>query len=92
MGRDDDTEGDVVTDETIAEVREQVESQVLWFTDTEFELRAALDRFSHELFDFADAGEWNLNLYTVQFLWCCHAIRWGVARYDEYKQGEQAAA
>jgi hypothetical protein len=33
-------------------------------------------------FRFYDAWEWDLRDYTYQFLWCCHAIVWGIAQYD----------
>ena len=34
-------------------------------------------------FSFADAWEWNLGDWDWKFLWCCHAIQWGIGRYDE---------
>ena len=39
-----------------------------------------------EGFTFTDAWEWNLSDYTCQFLWCCHAIPWGIAQYDAAKR------
>lgn len=38
---------------------------------------------------FQDFWEHNCRDYTHRFLWCCHAIRWGIARYDALK-AEQA--
>lgn len=29
-----------------------------------------------------DAYGESFNDYTYQFLWCCHAIQWGIAQYD----------
>lgn len=33
-------------------------------------------------FTFIDAWEWDLTDYDWQFLWCCHAIQWGIGQYD----------
>lgn len=35
-----------------------------------------------EGFTFADSWEWDLSDYDWQFLWCCHAIVWGISQYD----------
>jgi hypothetical protein len=35
-----------------------------------------------EGFRFHDAWEWDLRDYGWQYLWCCHAIVWGIAQYD----------
>jgi hypothetical protein len=34
----------------------------------------------------SDTWEWSLREYTVHYLWCCHAIQWGIAQYDEARQ------
>lgn len=36
-------------------------------------------------FRFANAWEWDLRDFAFHYLWCCHAITWGIARYDEAK-------
>jgi hypothetical protein len=46
----------------------------------EFEFGAA-----GEPFKFADAWEWDLNDWTYQYLWCCHAIVFGIGLYDQHK-------
>lgn len=33
-------------------------------------------------FVFCDTSEWDLRDYDWWFLWACHAIVWGIARYD----------
>lgn len=33
-------------------------------------------------FAFYETYEWDLTDWTAQFLWCCHAIVWGIAQYD----------
>lgn len=35
----------------------------------------------------SDAWEWNLTDWDWQFLWCCHAIVWAIAKYDAAKTG-----
>jgi hypothetical protein len=39
-----------------------------------------------EGFRFRDAWEWDLTDWSWQYLWCCHAIRWGIAQYDTARQ------
>jgi|HubBroStandDraft_2_1064218.scaffolds.fasta_scaffold12081_7 predicted HAD superfamily Cof-like phosphohydrolase len=36
-----------------------------------------------EGFRFRDTWEWDLTTWTYQFLWCCHAIVWGIGQYDK---------
>ena len=43
-------------------------------------------------FRFYDTWEWDLRDYTYQFLWCCHAIVWGVAQYDKSRQSPAVTA
>jgi len=42
------------------------------------------DRYSAKApdFEFCDTWEWDLHDWDWQFLWCCHAIRWGISQYD----------
>jgi hypothetical protein len=35
-----------------------------------------------EGFRFTQTDEWDFQDWTYQFLWCCHAIQWGIGRYD----------
>jgi hypothetical protein len=34
-------------------------------------------------YPFQDFWEVSADVYTYQFLWCCHALVWGIRRYDE---------
>lgn len=36
-----------------------------------------------EGFRFYDTWEWDLSDYDWQYLWCCHAIVWGIAQYNQ---------
>jgi hypothetical protein len=35
-----------------------------------------------EGFRFTDTWEWELGDWDWQYLWCCHAIQWGIWQYD----------
>lgn len=39
-------------------------------------------------FRFEGAWEWNLQDFNWSFLWCCHAIVWGIAQYDASKRAK----
>ena len=39
-----------------------------------------------EPFRFEDTWEWNLQDFDWWYLWACHAIVWGIARYDEARK------
>lgn len=45
-----------------------------------------------EGFRFSDTWEWDLRGYDWSFLWACHAIVWGIARYDEAARTAEAVA
>lgn len=42
-----------------------------------------------DVYCFRGTWEWDFRGYDWRFLWACHAIVWGIARYDEAKGGEQ---
>jgi hypothetical protein len=48
----------------------------------EAEARKLLDDFEYEGFTFTDTWEWSFTDYSWEFLWACHAVVWGIARYD----------
>lgn len=43
--------------------------------------RSSVERV--EGFRFDDTWDWDFREYTAQFLWCCHAIVWGIRQYDK---------
>ena len=45
-----------------------------------------------EGFRFHDIYEWKFRDFDWSYLWACHAIVWGIARYDEAKQAAEAVA
>lgn len=51
-------------------------------SDEDSAVRAVAD-FDYKGFRFSEAWEWSLREYTHQFLWCCHAIQWGIEQYDK---------
>jgi len=38
-----------------------------------------------EGFRFYDTTDWELRDYAWEFLWCCHAVVWGIRQYDQAK-------
>lgn len=54
--------------------------------------RSELEQFEHEGWRFGETWEWDFRDYTWQYLWACHAIRWGIARYDEAARTAEAVA
>jgi hypothetical protein len=50
--------------------------------------RQAVDDFEVQGVTFSDSWEWDLKTWSVQYLWCCHAIVWAIAQY----RAEKAAA
>lgn len=76
-------------DGTAAEISARVDSMIAAVTsdvlaaaDDEHEAQVSLDSFAHDGFTFTDTWDWDLREHTEHFLWCCHAITWGIGRYD----------
>lgn len=40
---------------------------------------------------FEEAYAWAVEEYGFHYLWCCHAIVWGIKRYDQHKAGRTQA-
>jgi hypothetical protein len=51
----------------------------------ESEARKVLESFEYRDFTFDDTWELNFHDYERSFLWACHAIVWGIARYDRLR-------
>lgn len=49
----------------------------------EHQARKVLEAFAYEGYDFSDVWEWDFHDYDSSFLWACHAIIWGIGRYDK---------
>ena len=54
-------------------------------TGSEDAARQVLADFKHDGFRFHDTWELDFRTWSYPYLWCCHAIVWGIARYDEAK-------
>jgi hypothetical protein len=48
----------------------------------------ALHNFEHDGFRFRD-WERSCEVYTQRFLWCCHALEWGIDVYDAAKDAQK---
>jgi hypothetical protein len=79
---------DDLTGAEIGEVREFIDEAVTLFEDEcPHDAYVAVGNF--ELRDdpfFTDFFETSNDDYTIRYLWACHAIQWGVAKYDKAKQ------
>lgn len=42
-------------------------------------------------FAFADFWETDCKEFTLRFVWCCHAMVWGIAQYDAALRAQEAA-
>lgn len=73
--------------DTVAELRERLEDEVL-SCSSEGMIRAYDAAVGFEVDGeqiFQDFWERSCEEYTDRFVWCCHAIRWGIHQYDELK-------
>jgi len=65
------------------ELRQAINDEVLSHAnDGEQGVRCAVDNFKHDEFTFSDFWEVNLHEYTYHFIWSCHALSWGVQKYE----------
>ena len=68
-------------------LHERLKEEVLSVADNEYDAMRAAMEFEHDgqlvLQDFWEA---NVEEYTPTFLWCCHAIQWGISIYDEERK------
>ncbi|MFJ7422715.1 hypothetical protein ACIQXD_29550 [Streptomyces uncialis] len=60
-------------------VREQILDRDLY---DEREAHSLLESFEFKGFEFYDTWELSARVYERSSLWACHAIAWGIARYD----------
>jgi hypothetical protein len=61
-------------------VREEILNQDL---SDEREARDLLESFEFKGFDFGETWEFSFRDFEWPFLWACHAIVWGIRRYDK---------
>lgn len=73
-------------------VREKILDDDTYDLSEEAGARDALNDFDYlylgsgglwQTFRFADTWEWDLSEYDWSYLWCCHAIQWGIDQYDK---------
>ncbi len=95
---DDEPEQLVLWAEAYAELRAEVESEVLSADSNEVRCFDAANDFTHAgdawkafhgpdaKFEFTDFWEVDTKEYTPRFLWCCYALAWGIEQYDAAKQ------
>ncbi len=59
----------------------ELQSSLGYASEDEYGAVNFLRDFEHEGFRFQD-WERTSEEYTFRFLWCCYALRWGIAKYD----------
>ncbi len=71
-------------------VREQIlDDEEIYYEEG---AREALNAFEHEGFGFSDTWEWSFSDFDFGYVWACHAIVAGIARYDAAKAGAKSPA
>ena len=80
--------------ELIAELIKAIEQDVLSEVDDgSHAAYTALRDFKHAgRHWFQDSWEVNFQEYTFRFIWCCHALVWGIRQYDAAKAQASAGA
>ncbi|GAA2219641.1 hypothetical protein GCM10010400_76590 [Streptomyces aculeolatus] len=64
------------------EIRAEILDQDL---SDEGEARGLLESFEFKGFKFHDVWEWSFGDWDWSFIWACHAIVWGIRRYDNVR-------
>ena len=95
---DDEPEQLALWAEAYAELRAEVESEVLSADSNEVRCFDAANDFTHAghawkafhgpdaKFEFTEFWEVDTKEYTPRFLWCCYALAWGIEQYDAAKR------
>ena len=68
-----------------AAIWSEIEDDVLSQADYEHRAQDAAHEFIHDGFEFVDFHEYRCRDYSARFIWCCHALVWGIAQYDAHK-------
>lgn len=55
-------------------------------SENEHDAFVAVSEYDGNSVDFSDFWERDCTVFTHRFLWCCHAIMWAIAKYDEAKE------
>lgn len=81
-----DQDTDDWDDERKTDLWKQITDEVLCeaYDNGQFEAFSALHNFEHKGFEFVH-WENTCEEYSHRFLWCCHALEWGIDVYDKAK-------
>lgn len=86
-----------LTKEERRELWEAVDEEVLDYVDDDEsanfyranEFNWSKGRFlpgTYPSYQFTDFWDHRFTDYTFHFLWCCHALAWGIQKYDQFKE------
>jgi len=83
----EDSEGwfEGLDQEAAKELRELIEEGISDYGANEYEAALWINGFDHNGHQFHDFWANDCRDYTHRFLWCLHAIVWGITRYDAGK-------
>jgi hypothetical protein len=66
-------------------LRQEVDSEILsQLDDGQDALLRNIGAFEHQGWSFQDFHEVDLTVFTFRFRFCCYALQWGVAQYDQH--------
>lgn len=85
-----DVPDDDESDDAAADLKAEVDALIEELVDDESHDRMLIDNFRAHGHEFVDTWEWELRGYTHRYLWCCHAIRWGIREYRTHKAAASA--
>ncbi len=54
-------------------------------SENEYECVENMRHFRSDKINFDDFWEYDCQVFTYHFLWCCYAIVWAIGKYDELK-------
>lgn len=85
-------EGEEYEPEDIKRLRDQLASDVLGQFDNGYQTAyAAAARFEfNDRRVFSDIWKYSFKDYTYQYVWCCRALVWAIAQYDETRNKAEA--
>jgi hypothetical protein len=73
-------------------LREDIFDSYAYDISFEEPAREALSDFSFKGYRFHDTWEWDFTDWDHHYLWCCHAVAWGIRQYDDARQLVEVAS
>ena len=74
-----------LSEEEGKELLDEVESEVLWYSEEEGKAREVAGEFDYKGLKFDDLWERDFRDYTYRYIWCLYAIVHTISLYDNFK-------